>query len=187
MTTKKRHLGRCILVSKPNLCTCGATYSRVTHDTYPLSYPACLECGDHPSYYIVKKSIASKCYEFRYTAKGTRIRTIEEALKVSTEVQMDYDAGALDLNKFRKKSESKMSFISSTISEFIEDYILPRHENFEDREFLQEFMAPFFSDVGMFAASEIHLRDFIRTFKLKGERLERAQRLYSMLLDEVKL
>lgn len=84
-----------------------------------------------------------------------------------------------------------MLSITANISEFLRENIFPRYEKLqmteEDKIWIEDWMEPFLGEVGVFVINELHMKDFIRTFKFKGSEKERAERLFNVVRQEIKL
>jgi hypothetical protein len=187
MNAKKRHPASCFVLSPSANCSCGKSYTRQPHPTYPFTYPGC-ECGNVPPYYIVRKSVCKKQQDFRYDRKSRKIKTLDDAYLLALDIAENEKNGTF------KKSNYKRKFgiisISDTISEFIKENIIPRarhlHMTLDDKIWIEEWLEPYLCDVGVFTVSDWHLKDFIRTFNLKGEDRERAERLFNLIRSEIK-
>lgn len=188
--TKARHPGTCSLYSPTTNCNCGSAYERASHPVYPLTFPICPSCGESPSYYILLKRISPfKVLEFRYDKRGRRLKTLEACNRVSHEIHYDIEDGTFKESQYKRRSGT--SAITDTISDFIEENIFPRQRelriSLDEKQWLQDYFAPFFADVGVFVVSKVHLRDFINTFRLKGAERARAERLFNLVVEQIKL
>jgi hypothetical protein len=84
------------------------------------------------------------------------------------------------------KKES-VSLMDCTLGEFIKMHVRHRDDlSIAEKDFLKNFMAPYFGDVGVFVACQIHLYDFIKTFRLKGDRRIMAETLFEQVVSELK-
>lgn len=188
--TKVRHPAACtVLPSSSNFCNCGNRYERLQHEIYPLTYPHCLACDEAPSFYKLRKVIHGRNVEVRFTSTGKKLKSLEQCYHTAHEMQVDADRGEFNPNKYKRRVCGIT--VADTVSDFIRDHIFPRqkelHLTLEDKVWIEDWMEPFMEDVGIFVVSEIHLRDFIRTFRFKGYDLERAERLFQVIKQEIRL
>lgn len=187
--TKVRHPAACSVLPATEICPCGNSYHRLQHQKYPFTYPHCPECEETPQFYKVRKSIAGHNTEFRFNSKGIKIKTLDDCNRLALEISYDIESGTFSKEKYRKRSRA--AAISDTIADFIEEYIFPRQRELafthDDKVWMEDWLAPFFADVGVFVVSEMHLRDFIRTFRFKGEDQERAERLFNLVVGEIRI
>ena len=185
-----RNPAACSVYSPVQFCNCGSTYKRVQHPFYQFAYPVCADdCGEAPASYVVRKWIDGHCQEFSYDIKGRRIKTLDDCNRLALEISADVNAGTFVKANYKRKP--RMQQISDTISDLIRDQIYPRRKDLkitlDDKLYIQEFMEPFLGEVGVFAISQVHLKEFIRTFHLKGEDQARAERLFNVIKQEIRL
>lgn len=191
MGNRKRLPGACaVMPPQPKCNYCGETYKTLKNHpefTELVSYPLC-PCGNTPEYYKIRKNTTcNHCEEFRYDSKGRKIRTLEDAIRVAHEIHVDVEAGTYSKKKYH---QPKTVTIYDTFSEFLHKYIYPRisklHLTHDDKIWIEDWIEPFLCDVGVFVVSEMHLKDLISTFKMKGEEKERAERLFYSLTQQIK-
>lgn len=181
--------GYCEVFTLARKCKCGSTWTRITDEKYPFTFPACITCDSGPDTYNICKRIDGHRVEFFFNSKGFKMRSLDEVYATSLEIEKSVDEGTFSRQNYKKKRTAAL--ISVTIEEFITTKIFPKwhklHMTLEDKIWIEDYLQPYLADVGVFAVSEIHLMDFIRTFRLKGEDKERAERLFNVIRKEIKL
>lgn len=192
--TMKRHPAYCTLFPRVSCCDCGGEWKRVINDRYPFLIPLCEECGALPNHFRLRKVTQySHFQDFCFDKKGKRIKTLDDALRVSLEIQADLDAGTYDKYQYRRKRN--LISIQDTVSDFLRDHIIPNykklHMTLEDKIWLEDWMEPFLGDVGIFGITGetglIYLNKFIKTFRFKDYEKERAERLFHLVREQIKL
>lgn len=172
----------CVVPVEDSCPTCNTPWSKTPHAFYDVNASICNECGTHPSRYRLRLNIYGRQQEFRYTHKGLPLRNVDIAVTAAFQIRAAVADGTFT------RANHQRSVIYDTLSEFITGHIVKTFKfTEEEREFLEDFMAPFFCEVGVFAACMVHLHDFIRTFGLKGERLDMAKRLFEVVTSEIKI
>lgn len=189
--SRMRHPGACSIYMPTHHCpNCGTRYEKQAHPDYEqVTYWNCPECSTPPTHYKVGKTLNGHFTEFEYNRKGHRIKTLEDAYKLSLDVADEWMKGKFKKSNYKRKG--RVCALSDTISDFFEIHIKPRVRRLkitqEDLQWAEEYMVPYMADVGVFTVSEIHLMDFIRTFRLKGEDQERARRFFKVLVKEIRI
>lgn len=181
--------GRCSVFTPNRKCPCGGSWKRVQHPTYPFTHPICSVCEEPPRTYEFRKFLNGHASDFGYTSKGVKLKNLDDVYSTSMQIENEYLCGSFSKYNYKKKKGSIS--ISDTIDEFIQDHIFTDwkklHMTLEDKIWIEDFMQPFFAEVGVFTVSEIHLWDFIKTFRLKGEDKDRAKRLFEVITREIKI
>lgn len=165
-------------------CSCGGDFVRRPHPSYGVTSPFCASCGDEPPTFKYKRYVGTKWMDFRHTRRGHSLTSAKATMELAVEIENAIKTKKFDVRHYIKSHghRYRMRPISQTISHLIEKYLTKAKLPEEQEDFVRDFMAPFLGDVGAFAASEIHLNKFIRTFNFKDERKEWAQQVYSDLL-----
>lgn len=187
--TMKRHPAQCTVLPVTDYCHCGGKFDQTPHRVLPVTHPECMDCGSIPVDIRIRKTVDGHCFEFRYDNKNRRIRTLDDAHRVSAQIANEIAAGTF--SRLHYKPKRGFISITSTISEFLRENIFTRLNELpvteEDKYWIEEWMEPSIGDVGVFALSEIHLVKFIRFWNFKGEDRERAERLFNVVKQEIKL
>lgn len=186
MTNKAQALCQ-VLPGKKQCVSCNSTFTREQHPQYPFFHPVCPTCGNLPNSYKIRKTFDGSSYEMSYTKNGRRLRRIEDVYKTALEIQRDINEGNFNHRFYQKRGPN--SVVSDTVSDYIYYKFLPSHKkklSKDEKVFIQEFMCPFFEDVGSFVFCDIHYKDFIRTFRFKDGDLEMSNRIYELLSGDLK-
>jgi hypothetical protein len=145
----------------------------------------CPDCGNNPERYRVRVSIRGDRQEFSYTPEGRKIKNLEIAQRVANHIHNSVTDGTFSKLNYMKKES--VSLMDCTLGEFIKMHVRHRDDlSIAEKDFLKNFMAPYFGDVGVFVACQIHLYDFIKTFRLKGDRRIMAETLFEQVVSELK-
>jgi hypothetical protein len=175
----------CSINSRTEFCSCGGSWKRTSHKL-GITQPVCAECGEFPSSYYIKKRVNHNLMDFRYNSKGLKIRSVEQALALAQQIEEEVRAGSFDRRKYQAR-KCALYTIQDTLSDYIQDHFLKLpFLSLEQKMFLEDFMAPYFSEVGVFAACKVHLEDFVRTFKLRGEKERMARQLFETVMSQVR-
>jgi hypothetical protein len=165
-------------------CDCGGTYQRQPHPQHGLLAPFCEDCGEIAAAFKVRKKYNKVDYEIRFTKSGQPLRTMEEAIAIGHEIHRECERRTFSPDSYRKNAAGT---IAENLDSFINRVVLkhfPLKDEDPDYLYLRDFMAPYFSDVGVFAACEVHIHMFIRDMGLKkNPQREYARRLWAKILE----
>jgi hypothetical protein len=160
--------------------SCQGEWSKVPHQTYHrLNTYYCLQCRDICDHYKLRIYHDRTSKEFRYDVHGRPLKTIEQAMEANIQIRKALADGTFKKSNYEKVEDRSMFL------HLAESSIKGKRLSEEESEFLEEYMAPFLADVGIFTVSEVHLMDFIDTFRLRGDRKEMAERVFNKVLTQI--
>ena len=166
-------------------CKCGGRWTRTTHSSKIFTVPVCSICKEGPAYYRLRKSIGGVPTIFTIDSRGRRINP-DNAIATSRQIDSEIRAGEFDINNYRQNTKRVVNRTFPTVSEYIHDQFLGRRRlSLVEREFLEDFMAPYFVEVGSFTFNEFRLHQFLDTFRFRDERRQMAVSLFNRLRDDM--
>lgn len=171
-------------------CEQYGTYEIRPHYKYKhIDVPICRECDEICPRMRFARTVrlngVKKKLDIRYNRLGQPISTVEMAIMLSQEITKEVEAGTFKKSRYDMKPKGAQLGIRETLGQFINRVVIHNfREGTEDHEVLKEFMAPHFSEVGIFAASEIHCEQFIKMYEHKFKwRRDYVRELYRRVLS----
>ena len=184
---QQRPAGTCLLLlNVQSKCECGGEFIRQKHHALNVCHPVCEDCGNGPETYKFRKYHAHKGYDIYQNNTGSRLESVESAVKTYEEITKEIERNIFNPAKYRRNGNGKL--ISETFSIFVRTRFLKEFDqklDTEDKQFILDYMEPWFSDVGVFAFGNIHLNQFLKTFHLSEEEQAQAFRLFGMIYDHI--